>query len=493
MKNQISRTKKQSLFLSITFFLSLFIQNTIAQTNCFTPAVNSDVSVIFCTTPPPNYVTHTGNDMKKATVSGNQYSIKLSVWDGDYPGFFGYSGAGSNCATYLPSGITDPDAVLYERSSSPYWYALVVYADANGKCVVDLYKGDAHTFTPVTGGIYPYTLQNSNNVDAKYSTAINIDLDQTGNFCIVWDDAESGNIMAQGGYFYNDEPVLCGNPTSKVVADSRYYHMPDVSLIKRSSTCSSNPPYQCYSNVFITYIDTDSPNILHVDVDNFEDWICGGGHVNFFQYPFSIPASSPLSSFFLYPRIACPLFDNNGFTSKEWTVVVEVYDPNNGHDDIVGYNGIGNTITPNIFYTDASTAFPNSCPINKNNNERNQFPVVSYDNSYDGMMVGWETEFSSSNLVPKGVVAVTCGTNAKEYTATCYDDFQIISSDNGANYHTSVLSISGRDYPGGGLLYTFNSDYPSIYYKKVAFPSCALRKRNISFENETSIFRYALF
>ena len=103
-------------------------------------------------------------------------------------------------------------------------------------------------------------------------------------------------------------------------------------------------------------------------------------------------------------------------------------------------------------------------------------------------MVGWESEYSYSNLVPKGVIAVTCNVNGQEYSNVCFDDYQIISYDNGANYHSTTLSISGRDNSGNGILYTFSSEEPMIYFKDVGFPSCALRKRNSSFENEISIF-----
>jgi hypothetical protein len=390
--------------------------------------------------------------------------------------------------TDLPSGIVDPDVALVESwnpmNGNAMWYAVVVYADQNNNCWCDIYYYDdmTYTFNQYTNG-FPVILSNTSNSEALYSTTINIDADENGFFCIVWDDAGTVEITAKGGWRDPngiDGPSFC-SPYSRAVVSGDVYSMPDVSLIKRGYNIGGN-----LTKTYITYVDnTNSQSILKVTSEDFEDLPCGGGPIGSTTWSLQPPVSSSAIAQYYYPRIACPLYSTT-LNAGIWTAVVELYDQDlQDFDDIVGYTYNG-SLHSNNFYTDGSLF--GTCTINANNDERNQFPVVSYNTDYDGFMVAWQSEYSSSNLNPTGTIAVTCDIDGVVSSINlCLSDYLIVSSYNIGG--ETLPSVSGRDCGGNNIQYTFyDPNTPDVVFKDVAFASCNLRVKSKEGNNLLTVF-----
>jgi len=116
-----------------------------------------------------------------------------------------------------------------------------------------------------------------------------------------------------------------------------------------------------------------------------------------------------------YPRIACPP-NTNGAASTDWSVVADyayINIPTVTHDIII--TPIAVTMFKQIFIRNGSIG--GLCKINQ---PGNRFPVVSYDDQYHGLMVGWICEYDQvsstylhsaifNDISPVAVVCNVCG------------------------------------------------------------------------------------
>ena len=409
-------------------------------------------------------VLHTGYDSRYDGGNHTTLSLVVNLWDGDYPGLSWNDGT-NICSIALPSGIVDPDVVLVEDQNTSTWYALVVYS-ISGACTYAPYIYSSGSFSAL-----------STTTLGVYSTAINIDADADGNFAIIWDDALIGDIELQTGKTYSGSgPSLCGS--SAHVPNTNHDGMwPDVAI------------NHVYSDFFIlyTYVNAAQDH-LHVGFEGNYSGLCVPtimGYVsNYTLLNEDISYNSNLK--FWHPRIACPNGVNNSIYSKERSVVVELQDASGPYCDIVSFTTTSSTSSYKAIYTDGGTDSP--CDINAS---ANYYPAVTYDDSYNGIMVGWESDYTgpSGSFYPKSCLAVECKRDGS-YNGNGY---LIVPSDNINSPNTTVetsLSLSGRENGDGSdnIQYSFyNENTTDLQYKLVPFGNSTLRSKRPVESTQSSV------
>jgi hypothetical protein len=409
-------------------------------------------------------VHNTGNDARSPILNVSLPTMEVNVWDGVTPGL-GWNDGTSMCSISLPAHTDDPDVTLVESYNSSInaitWYAIIVYRDnTNNNCICDLYYWNSTSFQRYTTG-YPVTLSSGG-----YISAINVDANNLGDIGIVWDDSQTGYIEAVTGYGHSLTSPTLGS-ISVSLANSRNCISPDVST--RNDL------------VYFTFLDQNNKTMY---VDYYSTSIIYSGSS---LYRTSLLSNSSPGNYY-FPRIACP----PGTNSAEYSAVVE--QAYNGSYDIVNFTNDGTTTYNNI-YTDASQA-NGPCAINSAYNMK---PVISYNDAYSGLMVGWSSDYYNGvTFYPRASVAVACDVTGA--VNSCITDginnsYLIVPKDNFSKlYQCWALSIAGRDYNNSSnMLYTYYMpDLTDVRYKDVPF--CynsggvySLRKKGGDASNNLSI------
>jgi hypothetical protein len=440
--------------LVVMFAFNHFISTSTANAQCFQPAVVTEFN-----TDPGNITVggNTGNDLK---IYDDEI-MRVNVWDGSYCGLGWdyFDGSTTHTGFLVIDDGADPDVSLIHNGTD--WYALVARTNfTDGGIYLDIYLWNT------TGNEFDAlsinTLLSSNT--GAYTNNVNIDADIVGNFAIIWDDANTGNIEMTGGFTNtNDDPELSANGV-KTIPNTEEYYYPDVSL------------YTNYLNdVLVNYSYTDqSGSAIYVGTDDFADLIGTASLSN------SSPFTEVYNGTIDHPRIASAPTDQ--FTNTNlWTVVAaHAY---NGRIDIVGHTLWANTVYDYV-YTDGSMS-NNLCDIGSD--WYNRFPVVTYCNATRGIIVGWASTYDQSvDFTPYGLIALRCLYDGSYYPITTYHGYLVVNSDNTNNTWEYMLSVAGRDgdVNSHNVLYTFfyENEY-DVMYKEVDWLAPTLRleeKQNIN-------------
>ncbi|GDX48926.1 hypothetical protein LBMAG25_17440 [Bacteroidota bacterium] len=441
-------------FIILVVMFNIFQLSTThyAMAQCFQPAVVNENG-----TDPGNITVggNTGNDIKIFDTE----IMRVNVWDGSYCGLGWnyFDGTTTHTGFLVIDDSGDPDVSLVHNGTT--WFALVSKVSTiDGGIYLDVYElqNIPVGFVPLAGNI-DILLSSS---AGAYNNNVNIDADVAGNFAVIWDDLNSGDIEMFGGTTAtNNIPTLSANGM-KTIPNTFEFIQPDVSL------------YTNYNNdilVNYSYLDP-STSTLYVGTDLFTD-LTGSSNLSN-----SSPFSEVYSGTIDHPRVASAPTD--ALTNDNlWTVVATHID--NGRIDIVGHTLWASTVYDYV-YTDGSMS-ANLCDIGSD--WYNRFPVVTYCNATRGLVVGWASTYDQSiDFNPYGLVALRCLYDGSYYPITqgmtTYDGFLIVNSDNPNNDWEYMLSVAGRDgdLNSHKILYSFyyeNDD--DLIYKEVDWLAPTLR------------------
>lgn len=441
------------LVVMINIFLMTTTYHTVAQ--CFQPAVVNENG-----TDPGNIngTGWTGNDVKVI----DEEVMRVNVWDGSYCGLGWnyFDGTTTHTGFLVIEDGADPDVSLIHNGAD--WFALVARSSASNQGIyLDVYKwiNGPDNFQALSGNT---NIQLSSN-NAAYVNNVNVDADKAGNFVVIWDDANTGNIEMIGGITAtNSNPALSTNG-AKTIPNTAGHYLPDVCL------------YTNYNNTILvnySYLSGDFTTIF-VGTDLFSDLVGTSSLSN--SSPFSQQHNDNLD----HPRIASstkvvgtPINQYN-----VWTVVAAR--PYQGRYDIIGHTLWNNSVV-DLVYTDGSMS-NNLCDIG--DATYNRFPVVTYCNDPRGYIVGWSCGFTQSHeFNPYGIIALRCKYDGTYYPITIanttYNGFLLVNSGNTDNNYEYMLSLAGRDneHITHNVLYTFYSDMDNdILYKEVDWLAPTLR------------------
>ncbi len=431
---------------------------TMAQ--CFQPAVVNESG-----TDPGNIsgINWTGNDVKVV----DEEVMRVNVWDGSYCGLGWdyFDGTTTHTGLLMIEDCGDPDVALIHNGTD--WYALVARTSAADQGVyLDIYQWQTipGAFVPLSGNT---DILLSSNTYA-YLNNVNIDADMAGNFAVIWDDANTGNIEMIGGTTATNSNPALSTSGVKTIPNTDGHYLPDVCL------------YTNYNNTILvnySYLSGDFTTI-YVGTDLFSD-LTGAANLSN-ATPFSQQHNDNLD----HPRIASSSKVVGTPTNQYnvWTVVAAR--PYQDRNDIIGHTMWDNAVV-DLVYTDGSMS-ANLCDIGYET--YNRFPVVTYCNAPRGYMVGWSCGFDQSHeFNPYGIVALRCKYDGTYNPITdnniTYHGFLVVNSGNTNNTYEYMLSLAGRDndHYTHNVLYTFYFDNTNdILYKEVDWLAPTLRLEEAS-------------
>ena len=312
-----------------------------------------------------------GNDIMD--VAGVSYSV--TVWDDPGGPNNGFGWKSGTVQGYTPIGlgsqVMDPDIALVKSNSGVVYAVAVFYDNAQSRFMMESYQWNPNQQQYVSIGsivLAPGTFHRS----------VNIGANDNGEFAIVWD--EPGDLVRLSiGRAQTGPPAIVPIGTTSFI-DLLPGSQPDVCVYRNAS---SN-----FRQVNVAY--RHPAGYLEVDFYRWSDLLLGV--VNAVPYY----RSSMPDLAYNNPRIACP--GSQGSNQNDFTLVTEDTDGNS-----TWYIKVMNSnmcCTPNFsayIYNDGS----GNSPYNTSDVPNNK-PVVSYDNAYNMVWVGWEIDNSFGLLTAPG-------------------------------------------------------------------------------------------
>ncbi|MCX6291659.1 MAG: T9SS type A sorting domain-containing protein [Bacteroidetes bacterium] len=371
-------------------------------------------------------VKHTNNDFREWTASSVDYTMKVIVWDGTYPGL-GWDDGHSTGSVLLGHGISgvvpfNPDVSL---SSDGRW-AIVVYEDlGNSNSIV------AETYQWNNG----YNLYNTT-VLFKSGASPKIDNNDNDYFAIVW-----MKDSPQYGAIYSCVVDLSGSGNSP-----NYYNEVVLQDAGSNNLSFYDPDVTVNAdNVYYTFISDDgTDNTVNVEIQGWGAVESGslstGSSIYELQYS---------SSLYVYskPRISSNRI-SNWLSYMDWAVVAEAVNSNNNPStqEIHGFiKWMSNLPTVPYVYNNGSLQGSSSYDMSMIPNYE---PVVSYIADY--LYFLWTVDNSSNTLAgnlalidQQDVIAIRTQWDGYIYGTNYYpSDYYV------ANYCTRnndfAPSVSGR-------------------------------------------------
>ncbi|MFZ9943893.1 MAG: hypothetical protein ACO3O0_09805 [Bacteroidia bacterium] len=315
---------------------------------------------------------NSGNDI--IDVGNTTYSV--NVWDDSNGPNSGFGWKVGNVIGFTPIGtgslVNDPDIALV-KSNSGTVYALVVFHDGNqSRFVMESYQWNVaqQQFT----ALLPITLSTG-----TYHRAINVAANDNGEFAIVWDEPGDLVRMAIGR-------AQTSIPTILPIANSPFLDlmngsMPDVCFYRNSVSG--------YKQIDVVF--RHPFGYLEVDFYRWSDLLSGANNpIAYYRSPMPDLA-------YQIPRIACP--PAQGSNQNDFTVVTEDTDGNSTW--LIKVINSNMCCQPNFnayVYNDGTTG---NSPYNTTDVPNNR-PVVTYDNLYNMIWVGWDIDNSFGLLTAPG-------------------------------------------------------------------------------------------
>ncbi len=361
----------------------------------------------------------------------------------------------SNTGTvaFAYTAVLDPDVCIVTDGSTVY--ALVAYykTSATTRYYYEFFKWvNTGTWTFASGGATAFA-------SGSFSTTINVDASNAGDFVIIWDDASNNHINVITGGMSAGSAVL-NNGGSAVYTGVTGIN-PDVCIFAGGG---NKRVYYCYLNM---------SGVLYVDYDSFSNLASNTpSNSSYNNY-------SPTGSWG-YPRIACP---NTGGSLNDWTVVI---------DEVVSgsYYIRGKTYYNGSFNADTYNTGVGNSPSDISG-YLNIFPAVAYDSrpvtaaTYN-VWVAWTMDNSTGNIggatqTAVYPIAVKCNKQGAIVTGGAYWD---IPTSINMNDDIQYVSLAGRYTTNSGgndkLLVTYahvtNTDV--IFKQKTPSGSANFRIEN---------------
>jgi hypothetical protein len=299
--------------------------------------------------------------------------LNLKVWTSSYGISWDYQSSGNPCLDpgafftdfTMPGSISIAQSVDVSIVNANELWAMVVFYDNDTKqFYLSRFKGSS-------SGTFGFTFNNnisiSNVIDfTSYNIdpIIHIDANANGQFAIVYNDPDQGNLQTVAGV---TDPIN-GPEISRVddLGNSYEASQCDVAI---SELPTSNEPKIYYAFM------RESGDEVNISVDDFSTLISSGSVNTVIET--RVPATG---YYFRWPRIACP-GDVNIVT--DWSAVWESVLQNSYYTvDVLGmttYNGTvypGSSSTSYYNYTDGS----GTITLVATSNNVKSYPVVAYDN-----------------------------------------------------------------------------------------------------------------
>lgn len=346
----------------------MFVQFSHTATGQFRDAIVPGISYGVT----PISAQNSGNDI--LDVGNTTYSV--NVWDDANGPNSGFGWKVGNVIGFTPIGsgslVTDPDIALV-KSNAGTVYALVVFHDGNlSRFVMESYQWNVaqQQFT----ALMPVNL-----ASGTFHRSINISANDNGEFAIVWD--EPGELVRLAiGRAQTSIPVIIPIANAPYL-DLMGGSMPDVCFYRNSVSG--------YKQVDVVF--RHPFGYLEVDFYRWSDLIAG------INSPIPYYRSSMPDLAYRNPRIACP--PAQGSNQNDFTVVTEDTDGNTTW--LIKVINSNMCCQPNFsayVYNDGATG---NSPYNTTD-VPNIKPVVSYDNAYNMVWVGWDIDNSYGLLTAPG-------------------------------------------------------------------------------------------
>ncbi len=394
-------------------------------------------------------VTRTSNDVKLDGL----VNLQVYVWaDGGYGGIGWDDGNGNTGTNTLNTNHLALPTVTLAKSGGAM-YAVVVYDNPTHGLVIEYWKWNSPNFN--------HTSTNNITGTGDPLNELSIDGDEIGNFVIVWDDVSTNDIQViVGGPTNFSTPQLFCTSVYRSINTTTNCLYPSVAIWDHVNSGDSQ-------RVYVSFV---KPNGSSVYDSLFVTYFKLGDITNYCTCTYTLDQKYVAASGYEFnnTHIASP---NYAAGSDDWTVVAEETD-----NKIIGYTRYGGN---NYGPTDYTVQYTVDL-----SDHSNVLPVVSYDNSYTNIIVGWTTDShcTSTNFFRKEPIAVQCDLYGTP-TSAPPNKYMIVPNirNTSTSQSQSALSISGRYDSNNKMLYTWfnsNTSYVDIWYKLVSSGASTLRKAN---------------